>query len=191
MAVICRKCECVIKDGESFRTENQIKELHSWNGQVQAFATGPVLHYHLQCPVTDDFDKWLGRIIDHTFPSKESHMTDLRDTLTNIEFQQKCMMSRMLVDTDREFFTLWNPDSERPPRVVYATEEEAWKTADVMAKRCVGQKFFVLRSMGHAVTAQPIVHVKAVTAPPMLLPRRAKPGPKPTVQGRKRKAVKK
>lgn len=49
----------------------------------------------------------------------------------------------------QEFWILWNPScSDKPPRVMFSTEEAARKSAEIMADRFCPDTFFVMKVVG-------------------------------------------
>lgn len=90
------------------------------------------------------------------------------DILNKRRFQE--LAAQDLVNSGKEFFIIWNPQSDKPPRVPFADEAHAWQAAEEMAQRNPRQRFYVLRILGHAVTTTPVVRVKSLEAvPPKLL----------------------
>lgn len=81
-----------------------------------------------------------------------------------VMFEQRRMRTNMILTAGQECWILWNPDSDRPPRIAYSTEAEAWRVAEELARKHVGQKFYVMHSCGHAVTSQPVVRIAPIKA---------------------------
>lgn len=59
----------------------------------------------------------------------------------------------------KKFYLLWNPCSNLPPKIKFATRKEAEQVADDMARRH-SQPFYVLRALSfHEVQALPVSRI--------------------------------
>jgi hypothetical protein len=81
-----------------------------------------------------------------------------------LELERLRMRSAALLHDGRECWIIWNPDSDKPPTIAYGTADEAWKNAEELAAKFVGERFYVMHSLGHAVTSQPVLRVEPVKA---------------------------
>lgn len=104
-----------------------------------------------------ELNRWI------TYNQKGVHNVSYEASLQPIEFQARLIESGKIIDSGSEFFILWNPESSKPPRMVFGTEEHAWRVAENMAAKNVGSRFFVMKSEGHAVTTQPVTRIKPIT----------------------------
>lgn len=77
-----------------------------------------------------------------------------RSALIGINVSQSMAL---LADNPETFFLLWNPESEKPMRMVFTSEVAVWQVADEMARKNPGQKFFVMESKGYSRTDEPVV----------------------------------
>ena len=82
--------------------------------------------------------------------------TILDDMLSSAEYVSRKMRAQMVLDSGRPFFILFNPGSERPSKVIFEDQQEAFRIAEMMARKNPDEKFYVMQSVGFSQTQQPV-----------------------------------
>lgn len=82
--------------------------------------------------------------------------TDMKPSLVYVEegvFQERSTP----VGTERQFYIIWQPESNLPPTKTFSTEARAWEIAELMANKH-RKKFFVMKAVGFSepVKAPPV-----------------------------------
>ena len=78
--------------------------------------------------------------------------------LSTTEYASRRMRAEMLLESGKPFFVLFNPGSEKPSKVLFENQEEAFKIAQLMARKNPDEKFYVMQSVGFSQTQQPVVN---------------------------------
>lgn len=96
-------------------------------------------YFHLKCP-------------------KDESMNNSIDTLlTTAAYARKRIDSEAIFESEQPFYIIFNPGSEKPSRIAFTEQVEAFRVAEQMARKHPDEKFFVLRTVGFAQTQQPVV----------------------------------
>jgi hypothetical protein len=87
--------------------------------------------------------------------SRKPYPIKRKEPMQNLDYQEH-------ISGRKEFYILWNPDSEKPPRITFSTEEHAFQVAEEMARRGDGQRFFVMKAVGSSMVEKPVVTKKFI-----------------------------
>lgn len=101
---------------------------------------------HMNCMDVFTAKERKGPVADHVF--------------SQIEYQARIHESKSILDSGEKFWIIWNPTSDKPPRMVFGTETHAWNVAEKMAEKFSSDKFYVCESLGHCTTLKPVVRIK-------------------------------
>ena len=127
----CEHCDKVL----DLRAEDRNLE-RVWAPHIQQFR-----YLHRVCP---------------TIPEKDIPM-NLDQIMGSVGYVQRRALSQTIMASGREFFIVYNPNSDKPPTLAFEEEAEAFQLAEKMARKFPDEQFFVLRTVGFAQTQQPVV----------------------------------
>jgi len=89
---------------------------------------------------------------------QETRMNNIDEAMSSMAYAHRRMRAEMILENGKPFFILFNPGSEKPSRALFESQEEAFKIAELMARKNPDEKFYVMQSVGFSQTQQPVVN---------------------------------
>lgn len=81
----------------------------------------------------------------------------MSDLYSQLNHAQRRATSIALITSGKPFFCVYNPESDKPITLAFATADEAYNLADLMARKNPDECFFVMQAIGMSQTEQPVV----------------------------------